>query len=90
MRKIKLYKQTEKFLKRLPRKQQIQIVRHVISLKENTQPTDAKKLVGYDRFYRVDSGEYRIVYWWDDAFVHVVLVGKRNDSEVYRKLKRSK
>ncbi len=38
----------------------------------------------------VDSGEYRIVYRFDaDAdLVEVILVRKRNDDEVYKKLKR--
>ncbi len=37
-----------------------------------------------------DEGEYRIVYRFDvDAdLVEVILVGKRNDDEVYKQLKR--
>jgi mRNA-degrading endonuclease RelE of RelBE toxin-antitoxin system len=40
--------------------------------------------------YRVDSGEYRIVYCFDPNadLVEVILVGKRNDDEVYKQLKR--
>jgi mRNA interferase RelE/StbE len=39
---------------------------------------------------RVDSGEYRIVYRFDTNLdlVEVILVGKRNDDEVYKQLKR--
>jgi mRNA interferase RelE/StbE len=39
-------------------------------------------------FHRVDIGEYRIVYAWDDKTVDVFLIGKRNDDEVYKRLKR--
>lgn len=53
-------------------------------------PTDSKQLKGYPNYYRVDSGEYRIVYRYkpEDDLVEVILVGKRNDDEVYKKLER--
>ncbi len=59
-------------------------------LNVNPLPADYKKLTGYPGYYRVDSGEYRIVYRLDiDAdLVEVILVGKRNDDEVYKQLKR--
>ena len=37
---------------------------------------------------RVDSGEYRIVYTVTEDTLRVVLIGKRNDDEVYRRLER--
>ena len=51
-------------------------------------PHDSKKLSNGDR--RVDVGEYRIIYRFDvDAqIIEVVLIGKRNDGEVYKQLKR--
>jgi mRNA interferase RelE/StbE len=53
-------------------------------------PANSKALAGYAEYYRVDSGEYRIVYYFDsDAdLVEVILVGKRNDDEVYKQLQR--
>ena len=50
-------------------------------------PTDHRQLIGYS-YQRVDSGEYRIVYRFDAENIYVILIGKRNDDEVYRKLKR--
>jgi mRNA interferase RelE/StbE len=35
-------------------------------------------------------GEYRVVYRYDDESVYVVVCGKRNDDEVYRRLERLK
>jgi len=37
----------------------------------------------------VDIGEYRIVYRIEDDTVGICLIGKRNDSEVYKRFKRS-
>ncbi|KYC38774.1 cytotoxic translational repressor of toxin-antitoxin stability system [Scytonema hofmannii PCC 7110] len=78
------------FLKGLQPKIAAQIAKKVMSLNVEPLPADSKDLVGYTGYHRVDSGEYRIVYRFDaDAdLVQVILVGKRNDDEVYKQLKR--
>lgn len=87
MRQIKLHKQAAKFIVGLPPKQQRQIATALLSLQQNNQPHDAKKLQGYS-YYRVDCGEYRIIYDGDDTVISVYVIGKRNDGDVYRKLDR--
>ena len=42
---------------------------------------------GYD-IHRVDSGEYRIIYKVIGETLYVPLVGRRNDDDVYKRLKR--
>jgi mRNA interferase RelE/StbE len=78
------------FLKGLQPKIAAQISKKVMSLNVDPLPTDHKELTGYAGYYRVDSGEYRIVYRFDvnADLVEVILVGKRNDDEVYKQLKR--
>lgn len=78
------------FLKGLQPKIAAQIAKKVMSLNVDPLPADYKELTGYPGYYRVDSGEYRILYRFDiDAdLVEVILVGKRNDDEVYKQLKR--
>ncbi|MBT4876174.1 MAG: type II toxin-antitoxin system RelE/ParE family toxin, partial [Desulfobacula sp.] len=51
------------------------------------EPHDSKELKGYP--YRgTDIGEYRIIYRLEENVLKIVLVGKRNDSEVYKKMTR--
>ncbi|MGL5871929.1 MAG: type II toxin-antitoxin system RelE family toxin [Xenococcaceae cyanobacterium] len=78
------------FLKGLQPKIAAQIAKKVLSLNIEPLPNDSKELKGYPNYYRVDSGEYRIVYRFkvDDDLVEIILVGKRNDDEVYKILKR--
>lgn len=78
------------FLKGLQPKIVAQIAKKMMSLSVDPFPTDHKELTGYTGYYRVDSGEYRIVYRFDPDvdLVEVILVGKRNDDEVYKQLKR--
>lgn len=78
------------FIKGLPPKIAVQIAKKVLALNVDPMPADSKQLSGYPGYYRADSGEYRIVYRFDanEDLVEVILVGKRNDDEVYKKLKR--
>jgi mRNA interferase RelE/StbE len=77
------------FLKGLQPKIAAQIAKKVFALNVDPLPTDSKSLKGYPGFYRVDSGEYRIVYRFDTEtdVIQILLVGKRNDDEVYKQLK---
>lgn len=65
-----------------------QVWAKVLSLERNPKPADYKHLTGHPDYFRVTSGEYRIIYKIDGAVVRIVLVGKRNDDEVYRELDR--
>ncbi|MCU0534215.1 MAG: type II toxin-antitoxin system RelE/ParE family toxin [Hydrococcus sp. Prado102] len=78
------------FLKGLQPKIAAQIAKKVLSLNIDPLPADSKQLSGYSGYYRVDSGEYRIIYQFnpDEDLVEVILVGKRNDDEVYKQLER--
>jgi mRNA interferase RelE/StbE len=79
-----------KFIDGLQPKIAAQISKKVLALNVDPLPADSKALKGYDRYYRVDSGEYRIIYRFepDEDLVRVILVGKRNDDEIYKQLRR--
>lgn len=79
-----------KFIKTLPPKHKRQIKDHILSLGNNPFPADSKSLVGFEHYRRTDSGEYRVIYRYEPEadLVMVVLVGKRNDDEVYRVARR--
>ncbi len=78
------------FLNGLQPKIAAQIAKKVLSLNIDPLPADSKQLSGYPGYYRVDSGEYRIVYRFipEEDLVEVILVGKRNDDDVYKRLAR--
>ena len=87
MRRIDLTRQAEKFLRRVPPKHGRQLALKIQALASDPQPPDSKLLKGYP-YWRADSGEYRIIYQYDEATLLVYAVGKRNDDEVYRQLDR--
>jgi mRNA interferase RelE/StbE len=77
------------FLKGLQPKIAAQIAKKVFALNIDPLPTDSKSLKGYPGLYRVDLGEYRIVYRFDVEadVIQILLVGKRNDDKPYKQLK---
>ncbi|MEA5467449.1 type II toxin-antitoxin system RelE/ParE family toxin [Spirulina sp. 06S082] len=90
MAKLDGLKSVLDFLKGLQPKIAAQLAKKVLALNIEPLPTDSKQLKGYSEIYRVDSGEYRIIYRFlpEEDLVEILLVGKRNDDEVYKKIKR--
>lgn len=82
-----LGKVAKKFLSRLPPKQFDQVDKKVTALRNAPFPQDSGLLKGF-RWYRVTAGEYRIVYNVRGNILDVPIIGKRNDDEVYKQLKR--
>lgn len=88
MRSLNLSNDAASFLTALEAKQARQLWNKIVALMKDPRPHDSID-IGEGRF-RTDIGEYRIVYSFNDATVHVSVVGKRNDDDVYKKLKRKK
>ena len=90
MLKISLSKGALKFLKQVSTKHGRQIAMTLESLRESPFPEDSKKLKGTSDYYRVDIGEYRVIYRIDSEgdILIIAFIGKRNDNEVYKKFKR--
>jgi len=95
MYSLRVEKRVLKELRRYPPKIFKQIASRIFALQVNPRPHDCKRI---GPGYRVDSGEYRIYYHIDDAdnrrpkekTVSVLVVGKRNDAEIYKTLQRMK
>ncbi len=83
---VNFSKSADNFIEKLPAKQFKQIITKVLDLRNNPRPHDSIKLTGYEKF-RTDIGEYRIIYTFDTSIVNIELIGKRNDDEIYKKLK---
>ena len=70
-------------------KQYRQIGKAITALLEDSRPQDSQPLKGAKRAERrVDAGEYRIIYLDSEEEVEVLVIGKRNGDEVYKRLRR--
>jgi mRNA interferase RelE/StbE len=85
--KLDLSRDALGFIQTLNPKQYRQVVGTVLGLLQNPKPQDSSALIGYP-YHRVDIGEYRIIYNVAGDVLKVFLIGKRNDDEIYRTLRR--
>lgn len=84
-----LSKAAKKFIESLISKHAKQIAIKIKALSNSIHAIDSKKLKGSkDNYYRVDVGEYRIIYQYKEDVLIIILIGKRNDNEIYNLFKR--
>lgn len=77
-----------KAFKLLPVKHARQIAEKIELLKLNPHVLPIKELKGEEWFFRLRSGEYRVIYRIKDEELQIWLIWKRNDDAVYRKFQR--
>jgi mRNA interferase RelE/StbE len=85
MLQIEISRCAEKFVASLPPKHQRQIAVKLQELRGNPRPVDSVQLKSARTHRRADVGEYRIIYSVESETLRIDLIGKRNDSEVYRR-----
>ena len=75
-------------MRRLPPKHERQIIDRITKLADDPYASDTQFLTNLKPMRRADIGEYRIAYEIRIGLIDVLAVGKRNDSEIYKKLRR--
>ena len=87
MLKLDIKKPALDCLTELQAKQFRQVMLNIIRLTKDPYPNDSEKLTGYP-YHRIDIGEFRIIYDVEnEETVRIILAGKRNDDEVYKRLR---
>jgi mRNA interferase RelE/StbE len=81
---VELRPSARRELLKLPRQDQIRLIRAMDVLANQPRPKGVKKLTGVENLYRIRVGDYRVVYQIQDdrLIVLVVWIGHRKD--VYR------
>ena len=86
---LNLTKDVLKFLRGIERKHAGQLALKILSLLENPAAPDVKRLQGtLSEYLRADAGEYRLIFRILGNELQIILIGKRNDDEVYKELNR--
>lgn len=89
MLKIDISKNCAKDIKKFPAKIQKQLALKILELSNDPNAHDVSLLKGHAPYKRATSGEYRIVFYVNQDTLYIDFIGKRNDDEIYKKLKRS-
>ena len=82
---IELTASAARSLRKLERPAQVRIAHAIDSLANDPRPRGAVKLSGDDDFFRIRTGDYRIIYSIadDKLIILVIAVGHRRD--IYRR-----
>ncbi|RED98913.1 type II toxin-antitoxin system RelE family toxin [Marinoscillum furvescens] len=82
--KITITRSASKELKKLPRKVNNQLIPLIKGLAIDPRPASSSKLRGNNQYWRIRSGNYRIIYSIDDhvQIIDIIKIGHRKD--VYR------
>lgn len=73
-------------IRALPRHEQERILQKVMALAENPRLAGSVKLSGREGFWRIRSGNYRVIYEFMDARLVIVVVKVGHRRDVYRGL----
>ncbi|MEK7376732.1 MAG: type II toxin-antitoxin system RelE/ParE family toxin [Candidatus Margulisiibacteriota bacterium] len=73
----------EKFLSKLPQNFQDHFFNKIFGLSLNPRPVNCKKLRG-SGFYRIRTGNYRIIYSIDDTKKKIIILDIGHRKDIYR------
>lgn len=91
MLRLNLSKDAARFIAAIDRKHAGQIFLRIIGLMENPRAQDVRDLKGTDTAcWRADVGEFRVIFTVEGDELRVILIGKRNDDEIYKTMSRRK
>lgn len=82
MYKIIIKKKAKKFIDKLPKNEQLRVVRAIENLPNGE---DIKKLKGHDDLLRLRVGDYRIVYTINHGELIIIVIDAGNRGEIYNK-----
>lgn len=85
MFKIELKSSIEKDIRKIPQAFLVKIDQAIQKLAQNPLPKNSQKMRGYNDYYRLKVGVYRIIYRFNHKveIIFIIKIGHRK--EIYRK-----
>jgi mRNA interferase RelE/StbE len=82
--RIEVSATAERQIRRLPRADQIRVVRVIQALSVNPRPLGCRKLSGHDDVFRVRIGRFRVLYSIEDRRLIIIVLKVGDRKDVYR------
>ena len=82
--KVQLKRSVIKTLKSIPQKEIKKIGKKIDSLEQNPVPKDSKKIKGGKDLYRVRVGNYRILYFFQNSDLIVLVIRVDHRKDIYK------
>ena len=79
--RIEVTATAERQIRKLPRSDQVRVVRVIQTLAVDPRPAGCRKLSGHDDVFRVRVGRYRVLYSIEDRRLIIIVleIGDRKD-----------
>ncbi len=88
MLKIQIHKNASAFLEKIPSKHARQIAERIADMRLKPDSILSEDLKGFPPFRRHKSGEYRVIFFIENETLHIPVIGKRNDDDIYKQIAR--
>jgi mRNA interferase RelE/StbE len=82
--RIEVSATAERQIRKLPRADQIRVIRVIQALSMNPRPPGCRKLSGYDDVFRMRSGRYRVLYSIEGKRLVIIVLKVGDRKDVYR------
>jgi len=74
----------ERQIRKLPKAEQVRVIRVIQGLALDPRPPGCRKLAGQDDVFRVRIGRYRVLYALEDRRLIVIVLKVGDRKDVYR------
>jgi len=85
--RIEVSATAEKQIRKLPREDQVRVLRAIRPLAAQPTPPGSRKVRGYDDVYRIRVGTYRILYRVEGRRLVIIILKIGQRREIYRSLR---
>jgi mRNA interferase RelE/StbE len=74
----------ERQIRKLPRAEQLRVLRAIVALSTDPRPPGCRKLSAHDDVFRIRVGRYRVLYAVEDRRLVIILLKVGDRKDVYR------
>jgi mRNA interferase RelE/StbE len=82
--RIEVSATAERQIRKLPRTDQVRVIRVILALSRDPRPPGCRKLSGTDDVFRVRIGRYRVLYAIEDRRLVIIVLKVGDRKDVYR------
>jgi mRNA interferase RelE/StbE len=82
--RIEVSATAERQIRKLPRPDQIRVLRVIQRLSTDPRPPGCRKLTGFEDVFRVRVGRYRVLYAIEDRRLVIIVLKVGDRKDVYR------
>ena len=85
--RIEVSATAEKQIRKLPREDQVRVLRAIRRLATEPTPPGMRKVRGYDDVFRIRVGTYRVLYRVEGRRLLIIILKLGHRREIYRSLR---